>query len=246
MGLRAPALRRLLKGRETPQAAQTPVAESSGTASDVSLTSPLADVGEYFRRVYISMKLGSVGLLAVTSATEGEGKSTVAIGLAVALAKDFPERRVALVEMDMRRPTLAGDFGLPPTPGLADSIAMDQPLREAYRPTARPNLALLPAGGPTANQTAVLPPLTLREALVTVRRDHDVVIADLPSVLTDSSTLVLSNLADGVVFVVRAGFTPRSMVGSALAELGEDRLRGIVLNRTGSAVPQRLRRLLGL
>ena len=76
---------------------------------------------ELFRGIYTRAGLTAPGVIAVTSAIAGEGKTTVALGLAVMVAQDFPERRVLLAEADLRQPVLAADFDVEPSPGLSGS-----------------------------------------------------------------------------------------------------------------------------
>src|SRR5690349_9406791 len=83
---------------------------------------------ELFRGISTRAATGfAAEVVAVCSAIAGEGKTTVGIGLAVAIAQDFPDRRVLLVETDLERPVLADDFGTEPSPGLVDCLVDDQP-----------------------------------------------------------------------------------------------------------------------
>jgi Mrp family chromosome partitioning ATPase len=83
-------------------------------------------------------------------------------------------------------------------------------------------------------------------AVDAMRELYDLVIIDGPALLVRSDALVLADLADGVLFVVRAGITPLSQVNQALDQIEERKLRGVVLNGTYSSVPGWLRRLCGL
>src|SRR5689334_3482380 len=96
----------------------------------------LPGADELFRGIYTRADAAATEIIAVTSALAGEGKSTVSIGLAVAYAEDFPERRVLLVESDLTTSTLAGDFGMEASPGLADYLLEEQLLESVIRPTA--------------------------------------------------------------------------------------------------------------
>ena len=88
---------------------------------------------DVFRGIYMRSCNSNREMLAVCSAIAGEGKTTVAIGLGVAMAQDFPDRRVLLVETDLRQPVLAKDFDLEPAPGLAECLQDNLPMRTAYR-----------------------------------------------------------------------------------------------------------------
>jgi non-specific protein-tyrosine kinase len=200
---------------------------------------------EIFRGIYTRAGTGDSETLAVCSALAGEGKTTIALGLAVTIAQDFPRRRVLLVETDLRNPILAKDFDLEPAPGLMECLLDDEPLQLAFRPTTLNNLHLLPAGAPRANPGRVLRSDRMVSAVETMSQSYDMVILDVPAILTNSDSLLLTDLADGVIFVVRAGVTPLPLVSKAIGQLAEGKLRGAVLNGATSSVPKWLRRLSG-
>src|SRR4051794_24567503 len=101
---------------------------------------------EFFRGVYTRAAISRGDtIIAISSAITGDGKTTLSLGLAVTLARDFPERGVVVVETDWERPVLAKDFGLEPNPGLFDCLEDDQPTWSACRGTFLENLHLLPA-----------------------------------------------------------------------------------------------------
>ncbi len=220
--------------------------EFNGPAPQREWLLPGAD--ELFRSIYTRSGTGAGDTLAICSAIAGEGKTTIALGLSVTLAQDYPDRQVLLVETDYERPALAKDFGVPPNPGLIDCLLDNQPIWSAYRATFLENLHLLPAGGPAAHAGRVLRSSRIAVAMDTIRQSYDTIILDLPAMLTNSDALPLLDLADGVVFVVRAGVTPAALVNKAIAELDDSRgrFRGVVLNGAQSGMPGWLRRLCGL
>jgi Mrp family chromosome partitioning ATPase len=203
---------------------------------------------EFFRSIYTRLGLGASDTLAVSSAIAGEGKTTIALGLGVTIAQDYPERRVLVVETDYQRPVLAKDFDLAPNPGLVDCLLADESIWVASRPTVLDNLYLVPAGGPAASAGRWLRSSRMARAVDAMRQGADIIILDLPAILLNSDALPLIDLADGVVFVVRGGVTPSSLVHKAIAQFNDSRggLRGVVLNGTQSAMPGWLRRLCGL
>jgi capsular exopolysaccharide synthesis family protein len=198
---------------------------------------------EVFRGIYTRAGTGASEVLAITSAIAGEGKSTVSLGLAVTVAQDFPERRVLLVETDLQNPSLARDFDFDPSPGLINYLLDDEPLESLYRSTAIGNLSVLPSGGQMTNPGRLLRSSLMAAAVATMRDTHDLVILDLTSILVNSDTLPVADLADGVIVVVRAGVTPTSLVNKAVKLLDENKLLGVVLNGARSAIPGWLRRL---
>src|SRR5205807_8632655 len=79
-----------------------------------------------------------------------------------------------------------------------------------------------------------------------MRQSYDMVIMDLPAVLSNSDSILLTDLADGVICVIRAGVTPATLINRMLEQIEEGKLRGIVLNATTSAVPNWMRRVLAV
>ena len=209
-------------------------------------SSVVPEVDELFRNLIVRMRVTGAKVLAVSSALSGEGRSTVSLGLAVAIARDYPEGRVLLVETDFGRPVLAEDFQVQESPGLRDYLEASQPVNLACHRTELPNLDIVTAGAVTGHQGAGLRPGRLRVALQDMRRNYDVVILDTPPVLTNSDALVASALADEVVLVVRAGVTPAKLVKKAVEQLGAEKLHSVVLNGVQTSVPGWLRRLCGL
>ena len=202
---------------------------------------------ELFRGLYTRAGIGFASeVLMVSSALAGEGKTTVSLGLALTVAQDYPERRVVLVETDATRPTLANDFAVEPTPGLVDCILGDQPMELAFRPSFLDNLHLIPVGGPVRGPGRALRSSRMAALVDALRQSYDLVVLDAPALLVNSDSVMLSDLADGAILVVRAGVTPQQSVNKAIEQIDESKLRGIVLNGSKSAIPGWLRRLGGM
>jgi capsular exopolysaccharide synthesis family protein len=205
------------------------------------------DGDELFRSIYTRAGTGFASeVLAICSAVVGEGKTTVGVGLAVTIAQDFPDRRVLLVETDLQRPVLAGDFGIHSSPGLLDCLINNEPLLAAVRPTFLENLHVVPAGVAASGVGRPLRSSHMASVVDAMRQSYDVVILDLPAILANSDAILLTDLADGVICVVRAGITPVAMVNRAVEQIEPAKLRGVVINGTDSAVPRWLRRLAGM
>jgi protein-tyrosine kinase len=176
----------------------------------------------------------------VTSPGGGEGKSITAANLALTMAQEF-QRRVVLVDADLRGPSVQALFGLEPGgPGLAEVLAGEATLDEAlvYLPDFR--LTVLPAGAapqyPTellgSAPTELLGSAAMRRALDTLRSRFDRVLLDLPAVMPLADVGTVAPLADGVVMVIRAGVTQRPALDQALAALEDTKVLGVVLNET--------------
>jgi len=201
---------------------------------------------DVFRGIYTRCGTGSRDVLAICSALTGEGKTTLSLGLATTIAQDFPERQVLLVEADLKRSVLAADFDVPPTPGLAEYLLGTHPLQLVYRDTFLENLTFVPAGEVPKGAGRVIASSRMAAAVDLMRQTQDLVILDTPALLNDTDALMLGDLADGIVFVVRSGVTSLSQMNKAIDQLDEEKIRGFVLNAAQSSIPGWMRRLLGL
>ena len=201
---------------------------------------------DVFRSIYTRSGAAAGEVLAVTSAIEGEGKTTIALGLAVTIAQDFPELRVVLVETNVGAPVLAADFDVPPAPGLVEFLSGECGLEAAQRATLLPNLSLVPVGTSTTNGSRLLRSSRMGLLADGLRAGSDLVIIDLPGILASSDALLLTDVSDGIVFVVRAGSTPDAIVSEGLDLVDQARVRGVVLNGATSSIPRWTRRLAGI
>lgn len=206
-----------------------------------------SEADEIFRGIYTRAGAGFASeVVAICSAIAGEGRTTVGVGLAVTIAQDFPDRRVLLVETDLQRPVLAEDFGVENSPGLIDCLVAGDPVLSACRPTYLDNLHVVPAGSLERIPGRPLRSTQMAAVVDAMRQMYHVIILDLPPVLTNSDAILLTDLADGVICVIRAGITPSAAVNRTLEQIEESKLRGVVLNGTTTAVPGWLRRILGV
>ena len=168
--------------------------------------------------------------LLVTSASPGEGKSTIAAHLAVAHAEQG--HRTLLIDGDLRRPSVHRRFDLPSAVGLSNVLLAEISWQAAVvKLPALENLDVLPAG-PSSRRAADLVGRGLQELLEEVGFQYDLVILDAPPLLGFAEPLQMATVVDGVVVVTRAGETNRKAVASVIATL--NRLRasvvGVVLN----------------
>lgn len=177
--------------------------------------------------------------LAVTSATPGEGKSTVAANLAISLAQDG--ERVLVVDADLRRPTQHRMYpSLVATPGLVEVVSREVSAVEAIQATEVDGVWVLAAGSGPQNPTHVLESRRFSEVLDQLADAYDILLLDAPPVLAVNDPLVIARHADGVVLVVDARRTTRRMLHDARRRLDDAKITplGAVLNKLRlSAVP---------
>ena len=182
-------------------------------------------------------------VLGITSAVVGEGKTTVALHLAMTIARDT-FKRVCLIDMSLGKGDLATRLGVPARgegviPVLEDSDNVVPTLQLA----GCDNLVIIPAGKVPANAARLARSPRVAQLIVSARTAFDVVIVDMPAVSSDNA-LPLTRHMDGLLVVARAGATPRDVVSQALDALGREKVIGVTLNRVKSAGPSWLRKRL--
>lgn len=173
-------------------------------------------------------------VIALTSAGQGEGKTTVASNLALALAEIG--RRVLLIDADLRLPRLHKIFDAPNDWGLSDLLEGKEPPggRETMLfGTKYPGLYLLPAGTSNGGITSLLHSPRLPEFLEKMRQEFDTILIDTPPMLTMPDARVLGRLAGAVILVVKSNGTTRETALAAKERLREDgtRVLGTILNQ---------------
>jgi capsular exopolysaccharide synthesis family protein len=168
--------------------------------------------------------------LLVTSASPGEGKSTIAAHLAVAHAEQG--HRTLLIDGDLRRPSVHRRFDIPSSVGLSNVLVGDLPWQEVVLKLADvPGLEVMPAG-PPSRRAADMIGRGLQQVLEEASQEYDLVILDAPPLLGFAEPLQMATVVDGVVVVTRAGETSRKAVSSVIATLSRLRATvvGVVLN----------------
>ena len=180
-------------------------------------------------------------VLGVTSALVGEGKTTVALHLAMTIARDT-FKRVCLIDLSLGKGDLAARLGAPSRgegviPVLEDSNNVVPTLQLA----GCDNLVVIPAGKLPTNAARLARSPRVAQLIMSARMAFDVVVVDMPAVASDNA-LPLTRHVDGLLVVARAGVTPRDVVAQALDALGRDKVIGVTLNRVQSFGPAWLRK----
>jgi len=179
---------------------------------------------------------GSVPMrtLLVTSAEQGEGKSTVASTLAYVQAE--AGKKVILVDCDMRLPNLHKQFNLPNEVGLCEYLSRTAPMRRIIQPTSLRRLSVI-----TSGQTPVIPADLLGSPRMTtfiqlLLKHFDVVVMDSPSILAVADVSILAPQVDGVLLVARQGKVHREALKTACKQLEDVKARVIGLAVNGEPV----------
>ncbi|MCB0110790.1 MAG: polysaccharide biosynthesis tyrosine autokinase [Caldilineaceae bacterium] len=198
-------------------------------------TQPRHPIAESYRRLRTNLRFSSVNepvrVLLVTSATPGEGKTTTASNLAVAVAQ--AGYQVVLIDADLRKPQQHTLFGMPKAPGLTDALLSGGEAGVFLRESGIPNLQLLTCGSIPPNPAELLGSKPMMRLIERLQAEVDFIIIDAPPLLAVTDAQVLSHLAQGVLLVINANSTSRASVVNAATSLlqVEARLLGVVLNQ---------------
>jgi capsular exopolysaccharide synthesis family protein len=185
-------------------------------ASDGSLVaSPAADEAYRYLRTALQFAAldGSLKVIAVTSALSGEGKSTTALNLARAAAASG--RRVAIIDCDLRRPSLHTSLGIDASPGVVSVVLGEANLGDVVAYPA-PNIAAVAAGSPTGSATGILGSERFARLVRAISEQADLTLLDLPPVLPVADPLAVAGVVDGVVLVARVGQVRRKELAATI------------------------------
>lgn len=165
----------------------------------------------------------------VTSANRGDGKSTLVSNLAVSLSN--ANKRVLLVDMDLRMPSIHKLFGLENELGVANVLAGKMPLEESIQNTEIPSLSVIAAGRSKGNPAELLPQPSLDDFILTARNLFDIILIDTPPVLAVSDAVAIAPKADCTLLSLQST-DRRDLVQSAYRELTDSgaNVLGLVVN----------------
>lgn len=201
----------------------------------ITVTQPKSPVAEQYRTIRTNIEFMAVDreiqVILVTSATQGEGKSTTSSNLAVTYAQQG--KKVLIVDTDMRRPTVHYTFRVANGLGLSSLLTRQAEKEKAILPTKVDNLSILTAGPIPPNPAELLSSRAMEHLISQLREEFDVIIFDAPPLLQVADSRITSKLTDGVVLVVGCTTSDRQRVLKAKEqlELAEAKILGVVLNR---------------
>jgi capsular exopolysaccharide synthesis family protein len=171
----------------------------------------------------------TMNVILVTSPGRGEGKTLTAANLALTMAQEY-QRRICLVDADMRHPQLHRLFGLPDGPGLSDVLTGRVPLEDALITLDEQQITILPSGRGHGRPAELLGTSAMRRLLETLRSQFDRVVVDSPATAPLADVGILTPLVDSVLLVVRAGVTVKPAIHDAVSSIDASKLLGVVLN----------------
>lgn len=196
---------------------------------------PKSPAAEAFRTLRTNIQFTafdtSIKRILVTSAGPADGKSTIAMNLAAAIAQTG--KGCTLVDCDLRRPVLHKEFGLVNRRGLVNLLLGDASVEDACFSTGIPGLKVVTSGPIPPNPAELVGSVRMDDIMEKISSETDMVIVDCPPVMAVTDALSVATKVDGVLLVVSAGSTPRQLAlgaKNALEGVGA-RVLGVVLNR---------------
>ncbi|WP_375489739.1 polysaccharide biosynthesis tyrosine autokinase [uncultured Jatrophihabitans sp.] len=197
-------------------------------------THPRSSRAEAYRQIRTSVLNASTRrplTIAVTSATLGEGKTSVATNLAAVFSR--AGHRVALVDADLRRPRVADFYDIDTEYGVSEVLSGEVSLGNALTYFDDGRFAVLTCGRIPANPSEALGSAAMTAVLAELAREFEFVIVDTPPLLPVTDALVLAPNMDGVVFVTRLGHTTRDRVlrAKSIIDRVDANVLGVVANQ---------------
>lgn len=207
--------------------------KNSDAMSEIARTEPRSEFAESFNTLRTTLLLSSAEAppkkILVTSSIVGEGKTTISTNLALTMAKSGS--RVALIDMDLRKPRLHKIFGLHNDTGLSTYLAGGVD-RSILKKGTLENLVIIPAGPIPPNPYELLNSQRLKSLLHNLEKEFDFIICDSPPILSVADSRLLSQEVDGLILVARAGKTTYPMALSSVQFLKDvnAKVLGILVN----------------
>lgn len=201
----------------------------------VSLIDPSSPVAEQYRTIRTNIQFASsadqhVKTLVVTSSGPSEGKSLTAANLAAVFAQTG--QKTLLVDADLRKPTIHKTFQLSNKAGLSTVLSTGASPEETAQKTAVENLSILTSGPKPPNPSELLGSAKMTQIMGEARELFDIIIFDMPPVVTVTDAQIMSSKADGTLLVVRENWTRKDALSKAkeLLDLVNARVLGVIYN----------------
>jgi capsular exopolysaccharide synthesis family protein len=194
---------------------------------------PLSPFSEAIRTLRSGILMSDVDqppkVIHVTSSRPGEGKTTIALSLAISAASSG--QKVVLIDADLRHPSTSHFFKLEREKGLVDLLIDAANLQDVLMFQKNLKLTVLPAGSKTLNPPDVLGSERMRLLVSHLKERFDYVVIDTPPVGPVIDPAIVAGLADKTIFVVQWGSTPRDLVTTSIRQVSNHkRVAGVVLN----------------
>lgn len=182
---------------------------------------PLSYTAESFQKIIINLDYANIDqkikVVQFTSTLASEGKSTFVSNLAYLLGQK--NKKVILLDLDLRKPKMQRVFNVPNKDGLTDYLAGKISYENLIQHSESFGFDFIVAGEKTTAVVNVLESSKMKELLAKLRENYDYVLLDTPPVIAVSDALYVARNADGVIFIVAQGVAKKSLVKEAIQTL---------------------------
>ena len=238
MGKMYDALQKIERERATTDVHEPGLFEDEHNVLDdklVSFFAPSSLVTEQFRRLRTHiLKAGAAKApktILITSAMSGEGKSLIAINLAIIIAVELNSHAL-LVDCDLRNPSISRWFGMTEKKGLSNYLIGEAEIPEILQKTSVDKLTLMCGGTIQENPVELISSEKMKNLIQDLKSRYDdrYIIIDSSPLLATTEPTVLNDMADAILLVVKSGDTPRETIQQALKLVDKNKVMGIILN----------------
>lgn len=202
----------------------------------ITVENPKSRSAEAYRTLRTNIQFSSIDgdnlkTILVTSSGPGEGKSTVAINLAITIAQSG--KKVLLLDCDFRKPSIHKKLGLPNREGLTNILIKDKDMEECILSTSTSNLFVLTSGAIPPNPSELLGTKKMKDIITNLKEFFDIIIIDSPPVIAVTDAQILSTVVNGVIMVAAYGKAEKValMKSKELIYKVGGKLLGVVLNK---------------
>ena len=202
---------------------------------------PKSPISDSIRNLHMSILFSNpeyeIKCISISSSLPSEGKTLVAVSFGSVMCSG-DNKRVVIVDLDMRKPRIHSVFGVPSsTPGMSNILngnGNDLCLSEVIRAHTIPGFYYITAGPVPSDSVSLLHSFKLRDVITELRETFDYIVLDCPPVLGFPDTQILSRYADGVVLVARQGYVGKNEIAEAIEQVNSvdgANVLGVVFNK---------------
>ena len=199
----------------------------------ISIKNPKSSISESYRGIRTSIEFSNLDkelkVINITSSVQNEGKSTVTANLAVSFAN--LDKRVLIMEGDLRNPSVHRMFNISNINGLTDILLNNKGFAECVHCTNVKNLHVLTCGSIPPNPSEILSSKKMKEFINEVKEHYDYIFIDTPPIGIVTDARIISNYSDGCVFVVGS-----KQCDIEMAKIAKQRLEGVGANIIGAVL----------
>jgi protein-tyrosine kinase len=216
----------------------------------VSFFQPSSMVAEQFKRLRTHIIRpgleNSAKTILVTSTVAGEGKSLIAVNLAITIATELHSHAL-LVDCDLRNPSLSRMFGLQEKKGLSNYLRGEAEIPDLLIKTSVDKLTVFSGGSLQENPVELIGSNRMKSLVKDLKSRYDdrYIIIDSSPLLATTEPSVLNEMVDGIILVIKSGETPRESVHQAIKLLKKEKILGVVLNSLEFKTQAMIRRYFG-